>query len=49
MILWQNRIKVKEDPLLLSNPKEKGVVSKQVRCLLFCDTGMLLSEEMPSV
>lgn len=40
---------MKEDPLLLSNPKEKGVVSKQVRCLLFFDRGMLLSEEMPSV
>lgn len=40
---------MKEDHLLLSNQKEKGVVSKQVRFLLFSATGVLLSEEMPSV
>lgn len=40
---------MKEDTLLLSNQKEKGVISKQVRCMLFGATGVLLSEEMPSV
>lgn len=40
---------VKEDHLLLSNQKEKGGVRKQVRCLPFSATGVLLSEEMLSV